>query len=85
MFVAQVIFFRSKDCHIQAPLLYFWLVVQIVIFYVMVAYGIALWGAYICWEAEKEEKETQKAVKKYMKEMLKKQSTIQAIEQEHKK
>jgi len=27
----------------------------------LVAYGISLWGAYICWEAEKEEKEVQDA------------------------
>jgi hypothetical protein len=30
-----------------------------------------LWGAYICWEAEKEEVETKKALKKYMKRMVK--------------
>ena len=52
MFVAQVVFFKSQNCHIKAPLLFFWLVVQIIIFYVLVAYGIALWGAYICWAAE---------------------------------
>ena len=42
---------------------------NIVMFYMLVAYGIALWGAYICWESEKEEKEMQAAMKKYMKKM----------------
>ena len=56
MFATQVIFFKSKDCNLIAPLLYFWVLTNIVMFYVLVAYGIALWGAYICWESEKEEK-----------------------------
>ena len=50
-----------------APVLYFWVLINIVMFYVVVAYGIALWGAYICWESEKEEKQLQAAMAKYMK------------------
>ncbi len=69
MFFTQVIFFRSKGCQVTAPLLYFWVMLNIVMFYMLVAYGIALWGAYICWESEKEEKELQAAMKKYMKKM----------------
>ena len=38
-------------------------------FYVFIAYGLSLWGAYICWEMEEEEEETQQAVKKYMDSM----------------
>ena len=56
MFATQVVFFKAKNCHLQAPVLYLWVAVNILIFYVLVAYGIALWGSYICWESEKEEK-----------------------------
>ncbi len=54
-----------------SPLMYFWLILQIMVFYVMVAYGIALWGAYICWESEKEEEEIKVAMKEYVKEIEK--------------
>lgn len=43
--------------------------VNILEFYIVVAYGIALWGAYICWESEKEEIQLQQAMKKYMKKI----------------
>jgi hypothetical protein len=41
------------------------------IFYVLVAYGIALWGAYICWAAEQEEAEEKKAIKRVLKNLAK--------------
>eukprot|EP00349_Pseudokeronopsis_sp_Brazil_P000057 CAMPEP_0202956522 /NCGR_PEP_ID=MMETSP1396-20130829/1023_1 /ASSEMBLY_ACC=CAM_ASM_000872 /TAXON_ID= /ORGANISM="Pseudokeronopsis sp., Strain Brazil" /LENGTH=121 /DNA_ID=CAMNT_0049673581 /DNA_START=74 /DNA_END=439 /DNA_ORIENTATION=+ len=56
MFAVQVIFFKGTNCSIQSPLSFFWIAGQIFIFYVFVAYGIALWGAFICFQAEKEEK-----------------------------
>lgn len=55
MFTTQIIFFKSKDCNLTSPLLYFWVMLNIIMFYVLVAYGIALWGAFICWESEKDE------------------------------
>lgn len=67
MFATQVIFFKSSGCNVTAPLLYFWVMLNIIMFYMLVAYGIALWGAYICWESEKEEKQLKAAMKKYMK------------------
>ncbi|CDW86213.1 UNKNOWN [Stylonychia lemnae] len=69
MFYTQIIFFQSKECNIMAPLLYFWVMLNIIMFYVLVAYGIALWGAYICWESEKEEKQLQEAMQKYIKKI----------------
>jgi hypothetical protein len=36
------------------------------IFYFIVAYGLAVWGSYICWHAEKEERMAQKAVERYL-------------------
>jgi hypothetical protein len=57
----------------SAPLMYFWLILNIVVFYIMVAYGISLWGAYICWESEKEEAEIKEAMEHYVKEIVKEQ------------
>ena len=36
--------------------MYYWIFINIVLFYVLVAYGLSLWGAYICWEVDEEEK-----------------------------
>ena len=30
------------------------------------AYGLSLWGAYICWEQEEEEIRTKKALRSYL-------------------
>lgn len=73
MFATQVFFFQGKNCHLSTPVLYLWIAVNILIFYVIVAYGIALWGSYICWESEKEEKIVKESMKQYMKEEKRKQ------------
>jgi len=52
----QVIFFHGAECNRVAPALYYWLFVNIACFYVLIAYGLSLWGAYICWEVDEEEK-----------------------------
>ena len=52
---AQVIFFKANGCGTRAFVLYYWLLVNIVIFFIFVAWGISLWGAYICWAQEEEE------------------------------
>ena len=65
---AQVIFFEGNGCGDQAFVLYFWLLFNIVIFFIFVAYGISLWGAYICWAQEEEEEIMKEALKfKYAK------------------
>jgi hypothetical protein len=40
MIWTQIIFFKSKGCYMNAPAMYFWLVMQIMVFYIFVAYGI---------------------------------------------
>lgn len=55
MVAAQVIFFAAKDCNSRAFIRYYWLALNIGLFYVFIAYGISLWGAYICWAQEEEE------------------------------
>ena len=31
-----------------------------------IAYGLSMWGAYICWEQEEEEKQTKAALQAYL-------------------
>ena len=56
MIAVQVIFFHGQECNRVAPEIYYWLFLNICLFYVLVAYGLSLWGAYICWEVDEEEK-----------------------------
>ena len=52
--------------------LYWWLALNIFLFYVMVAYGISLWGAYLCW-AQQEEEELAKAALNHKWQKMKEQ------------
>jgi len=52
MFFVQMILFQGENCSTDSPVFFFWLVIQIAIFYFIVAYGLAVWGSYICWQAE---------------------------------
>ena len=51
----QLIFFRGEGCARIAVVYYWWLALNIGIFYVFIAYGLSLWGAYLCWAQEEEE------------------------------
>ena len=55
MVAAQILFFQSPGCGHKAFFNYYWLALNIGLFYLFVAYGISLWGAYICWAQEEEE------------------------------
>lgn len=50
-----------------APVLYYWLFTNICLFYMLIAYGLSLWGAYICWEVDEEENMEFEAMVKQMK------------------
>ena len=75
MIAAQVVFFNGNgktltqtgavevSCFKHSPGMYTWLVLQIAVFYGLVAYGIALCGSYICWEADVEELKIKEAMK----------------------
>ena len=56
MCCVQVIYFHGQNCGMTAPILYYWISLNIFSFYVLIAYGLSLWGAYICWEVDEEEK-----------------------------
>lgn len=51
----QVIFMRGEGCMRTAVVYYWWLAFNIGMFYVLIAYGLSLWGAYLCWQQEEEE------------------------------
>lgn len=58
----QLIFFRGEGCMRVAVVYYWWLALNIGIFYVFIAYGLSLWGAYLCWAQEEEEAIAQEAM-----------------------
>jgi len=43
--------------------LYYWLGINVVVFYVFMAYGLSLWGQYLCWAQEEEEKTMNDAIR----------------------
>ena len=45
----QFIFMKGEGCGRTAVVLYWWLAFNIGAFYVLIAYGLSLWGAYLCW------------------------------------
>ena len=67
MIVVQIYVLKAEECSRISPLLYYWLVWNILLFYIFIAYGLSLWGAYICWEQEEEEAVTKAAMDKYLK------------------
>ena len=63
MFYCQIVFFRGSGCGTEAFVLYYWLCINVVVFYVFMAYGLNLWGQYLCWAQEEEEKTLNDAVR----------------------
>ena len=55
MCCVQAIFFHGNSCGMTAPVLYYWISLNIFCFYILIGYGLSLWGAYICWEVDEEE------------------------------
>ena len=66
MITVQIYMFKAEECNRTVPIQYLWLIINVVGFYVFIAYGLSLWGAYICWEMEEEENEEQEAMEQYM-------------------
>ena len=65
MIGVQIIFFHGQECNMTAPVLYYWLFLNIIAFYILIAFGLSLWGAYICWEVDEEEAMIKKAMQEY--------------------
>ena len=66
MVAVQFFVLQADGCNRTSPLLYYWLIVNILLFYMFIAYGLSMWGAYICWEQEEEEKQTKAALQEYL-------------------
>ena len=49
-------------------MLYWWLVTNIIVFYFLVSFGLATWGAYLCKVADAQEEITKEAIKEYLEE-----------------
>ena len=62
-------------CRSEAPALYWWLVTNIILFYIIVAFGLATWGSYLCKVAKAQEDITNDAVQAY----------VQTMDREHEK
>ena len=58
----QLIFFKGEGCAREAVVYYWWLALNIGMFYVLIAYGLSLWGAYLCWAQQEEEELTKNAL-----------------------
>ena len=71
MFFVQMELWGGVDnqCRTEIPLLYWWLVINIIVFYTIVSFGLATWGAYLCKVADVQEELTKKAVDEYLKEV----------------
>ena len=52
----------------EVPSLYWWLVCNITLFYFIVSFGLAVWGAYICKVVDMQDEITKDAVKEYLEE-----------------
>ena len=70
MFFVQMELWGGVDnqCRTEVPSLYWWLVTNIILFYLIVSFGLATWGAYLCKVADVQEEVTRKAVKEYLEE-----------------
>ena len=57
---------HGNNCWIQAPVYYWWLVINIGIFYLIVTFGLTTWGAYLCLVADAQDEMTKQAVAEYL-------------------
>ena len=71
MYFSQVELWGGLDpqsCREEKPLLYWWVTANVIIFYLIVAFGMCIFASYICKVADAAEELTKKAVKDYLRE-----------------
>jgi hypothetical protein len=51
-----------------SPLLYYYLLVNVIMFYLVVSFGLATWGSYLCAVADIKEEVTKAAIDEYLAE-----------------
>lgn len=57
---------HENSCMEDVPVLYWWLITNIVVFYLIVTFGLASWGSYLCDVADAQEEIAKEAVKEYL-------------------
>lgn len=67
MFFTQLMLWGGEDnnCMQEAAVLYWWLFANVVVFYLVVSFGLATWGSYICKVADAQEEFIAKARNEY--------------------
>jgi hypothetical protein len=55
-----------NNCRVERPAMWYWLIINVALFYLMVVYGMATWGSYLCRTADAKEEIINKAVEEYM-------------------
>lgn len=73
MWFSQMLLFSAPPdptdaCSQQAPLLYWYLFSNVMLFYLIVAFGLTTWGQYLCSHADIKEEITRAAIDEYLKE-----------------
>ena len=53
-------------CRVKAPSMWYWLIINVIFFYLICAFGLASWGQYLCTVADIKEKATKQALDAYM-------------------
>jgi len=57
---------KTNNCRVERPFMWYWLIINVVMFYVMVIFGMATWGSYLCRTADAKEEIINSAVEEYM-------------------
>jgi hypothetical protein len=66
----------ANNCRKGKPAMWWWLLINVCLFYVMVVFGFATWGAYLCGVSDVKEEIIQTAVEEYMKSGVYKRKQI---------
>lgn len=57
----------GNSCMKAKPAMWWWLMINVCLFYVMVVFGLATWGAYLCGVSDAKEEIIKNAVDEYLK------------------
>ena len=60
VYVSQMMLWASGDkepnnCRKERPAMWYWLIINVCLFYLMVIFGMATWGSYLCRSADAKE------------------------------
>ena len=60
IYVSMMMLFggAGNNCRTEAPSMWYWLIINVIMFYLICAFGLASWGQYLCSTAEKIEEAT---------------------------